>query len=82
MELTNVKLSREGRVLIPASVRAALGLVEGSTLNLRVEDGEIRLVDRALALRRAQQIALKVKKPGESVVDELLQDRRAAAARE
>ncbi len=82
MELSSVKLSREGRVLIPSAVRAALGLVEGSTLSLRVEDGEIRLIDRAHALRRAQQIARRYKKPDESVVDQFLQERRIAAAQE
>ncbi len=82
MQSHTVKLSREGRVLIPADVRVTLGLAEGASLSLRVQDGEIRLVDRAQALRRAQQIAAKYKKPGESVVGELLRERRADAAKE
>lgn len=82
MQIYSVKLSREGRVLIPVDVRADLGLAEGMTLSLRVQDGEIRLFDRANALRRAQQIAAKYKKPSESVVDELISERRQAAARE
>jgi AbrB family looped-hinge helix DNA binding protein len=82
MQAHSVKLSREGRVLIPVDVRAELGLSEGSTLSLRVQDGEIRLFDRAQALRRAQQIAAKYKKPGESLVDELILERRQAAALE
>lgn len=80
MQTYTVKLSREGRVLIPVDVRAQLGLSEGSTLSLRLQDGEIRLFDRALALRRAQQIAAKYKKTDENVVDELLQERRQAAS--
>ncbi len=82
MQVHSVKLSREGRVLIPAEVRASLGLSQGSSLSLRVQDGEIRLFDRAQALRRAQQIMAKYKNPGESVVDELLRDRREEAERE
>ncbi len=82
MQTHSVKLSREGRVLIPVDVRADLGLTEGVTLSLRVHDGEIRLFDRAHALRRAQQIAAKYKKPGESVVDQLISERRQAAAQE
>ena len=82
MQIHSVKLSREGRVLIPVDVRANLGLAEGMTLSLLVQDGEIRLFDRANALRRAQQIAAKYKKPSESVVDELISERRQAAARE
>lgn len=78
----SVKMSREGRVLIPVEVRTALGLVEGASLSLAVEDGEIRLFDRARALRRARDILRQVKRPGESVADELLRERRLAAARE
>lgn len=82
MQIHTVKLSREGRVLIPAEVRATLGLSIGTHLSLAVQDGEIRLFDRAQALRRARDIARKYKKPGESVVDELLRERRAEAGRE
>ena len=82
MQTHNVKLSKEGRVLIPADVRAALGLSEGDLLSLKVESGEIRLFDRTQALQRAQQIARRFKKPGESVVNEFLRERRTAAARE
>ena len=82
MQIHTVKLSREGRVLIPVDVRADLGLAEGMTLSLRVQDGEIRLFDRAHALRRAQEIAARYKKPGESVTDELINDRRQSAAGE
>ena len=82
MQTHNVKLSKEGRVLIPADVRAALGLAEGDLLSLKVEAGEIRLFDRTQALQRAQQIAKRFKNPGESVVDEFLRERRKAAAQE
>ena len=82
MQYRLVKLSREGRVLIPAEVRAELGLGEGTRLNLAVEDGEIRLFDRAHALRRARAIARKYRKPGQSVVEALLRERRAEAKRE
>jgi len=77
-----VKLSREGRILIPADVRADLGLSEGSSLHLCVRDGEIRLYDRTQALRRAQQIVARYKQPDESLVDELLSERRAAVRTE
>lgn len=80
--MRTVKISREGRVLIPVEVRTALGLAEGTSLSLAVEDGEIRLFDRARALRRARDIVRKVKRPGERVVDELLRERRAESGRE
>ena len=82
MQYHQVKLSREGRVLIPAAVRVELGIGEGSSLCLAVEDGEIRLFDRVRALKRARDIARKYKLPGKSVVDELLRERRDEARRE
>ena len=82
MQTHTVKLSREGRVLIPVDVRADLGLAEGMTLSLRVQDGEIRLFDRAHALRRAQEIAAKYKKPDECVTDELINERHQSSAGE
>ena len=82
MQTHALKVSREGRILIPAEVRAALRLVEGSLLTLRVEDNEIRLCDRTQALRRAQDIAAKYKKVDESVVDDFLGERRIAAQSE
>ena len=82
MQTHSVKLSREGRVLIPSEVRQALGLHEGDALSLQLQGGEIRLFDRNHALKRAQQIALKYKIPGTSVVGELLKERRDAAASE
>ena len=79
MPFHQVKLSREGRILIPAEVRAELGIDEGTSLNLAVENGEIRLFDQAHALKRAREVARKYKAPGKSIVDELLRERRAEA---
>jgi AbrB family looped-hinge helix DNA binding protein len=77
-----VKISREGRVLIPVAVRTELGLSEGSSLNLVIENGEIRLFDRDHALARARKTVERLKKPGRSVVQELLADRRQASKKE
>jgi AbrB family looped-hinge helix DNA binding protein len=38
------RLSREGRVVIPAAVRAALGLGPGDRVRFVVENGDVRLV--------------------------------------
>lgn len=48
----------------------------------QVPEGGLRPLDRAAALRRAQLIATKYKKPGQSVVAELIQDRRKASGQE
>jgi AbrB family looped-hinge helix DNA binding protein len=82
MSVHIVKLSKEGRILIPAAIRTGLGLSEGSQLGIRIDNGEIRLFDKSQALRKAQALALKYKKTDESVVDEFLAERRVQAARE
>jgi AbrB family looped-hinge helix DNA binding protein len=76
------RLSREGRVLIPAELRRAVGLAENDAVSIYAEDGEIRIVGRLQAIRRMQERMAKYKKPGVSVVDELLAERREEAARE
>jgi AbrB family looped-hinge helix DNA binding protein len=77
-----VKISREGRVLIPVAVRTELGLSEGSSLNLIIENGEIRLFDRDHALIRARKAVERLKKSAHSVVQELIADRRQASKKE
>jgi AbrB family looped-hinge helix DNA binding protein len=40
---TRTRIGGKGRVLIPASFRATLGLKIGDEINLRIEDNEIRI---------------------------------------
>lgn len=40
----DTKISAEGRVVIPAEVRKALGVGAGDRIRLVLEDGEVRLV--------------------------------------
>jgi AbrB family looped-hinge helix DNA binding protein len=81
MTIHEARMSKEGRVLIPAVVRQELGLSENEPLSIYVQDGEVRIVSRLQAIRRMQQRMAKRKKPGESVVDELLRERRQEAKR-
>jgi bifunctional DNA-binding transcriptional regulator/antitoxin component of YhaV-PrlF toxin-antitoxin module len=80
--MNEVRVSEGGRVVVPASLRQKYGIRVGDTLVWR--DGEHGLVlqSRSAGIRRAQAIAAKHKKPGVSVVDELIRERRADAARE
>lgn len=66
-----------GRVVIPAEVRKELGIEEGTTLHLILEGDTLTIRTADAAWKRAQAIAAKYKKPGESVVDEFLAGRRA-----
>jgi AbrB family looped-hinge helix DNA binding protein len=75
-------LAANGRVVIPAPMRAALGLKDGARLVARVVDGAIVLEPIEAAVRRAQSLVAPYARPGVSAVDELIAERRAAAALE
>jgi AbrB family looped-hinge helix DNA binding protein len=74
-----VRVDGSGRVVIPREVRVALGIPDGGELRLRVEDGELRAVSRATALRRiwAETAALPAAEPA----TEMLRATRRAEAR-
>lgn len=73
----SLKLGEGGRVVIPAAMRAEMGVKPGDTLIATVKDGELTLISRRTALRKVQDKMARYKKPGESVVDEFLTERRA-----
>lgn len=79
-----LKIDSAGRIVIPAEMRAAMLVKPGETVVAHVVDGEFRIVSPAVALKRVQAFARKWKEehPGESVVDELIADRREEARRE
>lgn len=80
--MSEVRVSEGGLVVIPADLRQRYGLPVGDTLYWRdTPDGPL-LLSRAAGIRRAQAIAARYKKPGVSIVDELIRERRADAARE
>ena len=79
---TKLRLGPDGRVLIPAALREALGLSEGDTLIATIDDGELNLLTRRAAVRRAQAIVQQFVPKGVSLVDELIEDRRREVERE
>jgi AbrB family looped-hinge helix DNA binding protein len=74
-----VVLGQQGRLVIPAEVRSALGLSPGDRLHLR-------LVGHSLVLERPQDAAAELRGVASqvprtrSLVDELLRERRRTAA--
>jgi antitoxin PrlF len=74
-------LGQQGRLVIPADVRAALGLAPGDRLHLH-------LTGQRLVLERPQDAAAELRSLASdipqtrSLVDELLAERRLAAAAE
>lgn len=77
MEPQPLKVASDGRVLIPLEMREAMTLGENGGVTARVEAGELRIVSTAAAVRRIQARMQKLKKPGESIVDQFLAERRA-----
>ena len=73
---TKVRLGPDGRVVIPAPFREALGLKEGDVLFASIDEGEIHLLTSRAAMRRAQAIVRQFVPAGVSLVDELIEDRR------
>ena len=79
---TTTKIDSAGRILVPLKLRRELGITANAELILRVEDGELRLHTREAAIKRARERLKRLKKPGESVVDEFLSERHEEARRE
>lgn len=79
---TRLRVNENGRVVIPAAFRKALGINAGDQLVLRIEDDELRIMTLKRRLERAQRLVRKYVKPGVSLVDELIAERREAAKHE
>ena len=77
-----LRVSENGRLVIPASFRKALGIEVGDEVVLRLQDDELRITTQKKRIQRAQQRARKYLKEGVSLVDELLTERRQAARNE
>lgn len=81
-EESRARVNDNGRVVIPASFRRALGINVGDEVVLRIEDDELRITTQQRRIQRAQRRARQYVKPGTSLVDELLSERRRAAKNE
>ena len=77
-----ITLGERGRLVLPAQIRDQLHLNGGERFLARIEqDGSIRLVSyRSIAESNRGLFASLA--PGRSLVDELIAERRAAAAKE
>jgi len=79
---TRQRVNENGRVVIPASFRKALGIKIGDEVVLRMEDDELRITTLKRRVERAQRLVRKHVKRGTSLVDELIVERREVARNE
>jgi AbrB family looped-hinge helix DNA binding protein len=79
---TRLRVNENGRVVIPASFRKALGINVGDEVVLRIEDNELRITTLKRRIERAQRLVRQHVKPDTSLVDELIAERRESARNE
>jgi AbrB family looped-hinge helix DNA binding protein len=77
-----IRLSPNGRVVIPAAIREEMGLQPGESLLMDVEDGVLRIESYRARIRRIQQSLARLIPPGRCLSDELIAERREEARRE
>lgn len=70
MQIYRVKLSKDGRIVIPSACRRKLHFVAGEELLIRVENNEMRLNNLKNLLQNAQDI-VKSYSQGQSLVGKL-----------
>lgn len=76
------KVTEGGRIVIPVKMREAMGIKVGTNVTLTVKDGSLRITTRDEAFRRIEDLMKDHIKPGRSVVDELIRERRDEAKKE
>ncbi len=79
---TRQRINANGRLVIPAAFRKALGIKPGDEVVLRIQDEELRITTQQKRIQRARRRARQYVKAGTSLVNELLAERREAARNE
>lgn len=82
METIAVHVEKSGRILIPAAIRRKLNLHPGSEVLLQVDDTGIRIGTREQMVSRTQDRLRRYVPTDRLLSEELIQERRAEAARE
>ncbi len=78
-----LEIAADGRLGLPEPLRSTLGVERGGKVMAQLaQDGTVTLRSVEAAVKQAQAIFSRYAKPGVSLVDELIEDRRAEARRE
>ena len=81
MEHYRVQIVPNGRMVLPASLRQQLHVEGDGLLVIREDEGRLVLESVDDAVRRAQALVRRCAPAAQGVTDELLDERRADAAR-
>ncbi|WP_298961030.1 AbrB/MazE/SpoVT family DNA-binding domain-containing protein [uncultured Methylobacterium sp.] len=82
VESRSTKIVDGGKLVIPAQFRRELGFQVGDTVVMEVDNGELRVRSLDAAIADVQRLVRDLLPEGVSLVDELIADRRAEAAKE
>jgi len=77
-----ITVGPQGRIVIPAGIREALGMTPGAVVAMRVEGRTLVLERPADVLARLRSEVRASASSGAGAVDQLIADRREAARRE
>jgi AbrB family looped-hinge helix DNA binding protein len=75
-------MGENGRIVIPAPIREAMGLKPGDQLELSVDEDGLRIQTIQHQIARAQATVRRIFGPGRSLSKELIAERRLEAKRE
>jgi AbrB family looped-hinge helix DNA binding protein len=82
MAEVRLRVNENGRVVLPAAFRKALNIRSGDQVLVRLEDDEVRITTLKHRIEQAQRHLRQFVKPGRSLADELIAERREAAKHE
>lgn len=82
MPVETAQISENGRIVIPAAYRKAMGLKGNEIVTIRLDDDGLHIESRSQAIKRAQSVLKRYIPEDISLVDELIAERRREAKRE
>jgi bifunctional DNA-binding transcriptional regulator/antitoxin component of YhaV-PrlF toxin-antitoxin module len=82
MQSDHVTMGANGRMIIPAGIHNRIGMLQGGSFVIHVENGEVRLEPIAHAIARVQSLVREYVPSDVSLAGELSGDRRSEAERE
>lgn len=82
MSEVRLRVNENGRVVLPAAFRKALDIRPGDQVVARLEGDEVRITTLKRRIEGVQRHVRQYVKPGISLADELIAERREAARHE